>query len=104
MRQRDSQTPRQSLRKSEPQVPPGTHVPHHRHPAKPLDEKILQRIVVWNGLNGVRKQLDFKALFRDQSANQKIIRGTILDGLIAAESGDVRTRRDNRLSQRELDA
>src|SRR5260370_35962371 len=104
MSQRDGQTPGQSLRKSEPQVSPGTHVAHHRYPSKRLDKKIVQRIIVWNGLNGVRKQLDFKALLRDQSANEKVIRGAILDGLITPESGEVRARRDDRLSQRELDS
>src|SRR5713101_2880522 len=104
MSERDGQTPRQSLCKNEPQMSPWAHVPHHRHPAKPLDKKILQRIVVRNGLNGIRKQLDFKTLFRDQSANQKVIRGTIFDRLITPESGKVRARRDDRLSQHELDS
>src|SRR5260370_26235607 len=102
MRQRNNHAPWQSLGKSEAQVSPGTHVAHHRHPAKPLDKKILQRIAIRNGLHGIRQQLDFKALLGDQSANEKVVRGTVLDGLITTESGEVRPRRDDGLPQGEF--
>src|SRR6202022_3020735 len=102
MRQRNSKTPWQSLSKSEAQVSPGTHVAHHRHPAKPLDKKIFQRIAIRNGPHGIGQQLDFKALLGDQPADQKVIRGTVLDGLVTAESGEVRSGRDDGLPQGEF--
>src|SRR5712664_989941 len=102
MRQRNNQAPWQSLGKSEAQMSPGTHVAHHCHPAKPLDEKILQRITIRNGLHGIGQQLDFKALLGDQPANQKVIRRAILDGLVTPETGEVRPRRDDGLPQGEF--
>ena len=92
------------MRKGETEVSPGAHVAHHSHPAKPLDEKILHRIVIGNGLDGVREQLDFEALLRNQPADEKIISRTIFDGFVAAESSKVGARRDDRLSQSEFDS
>src|SRR5438477_12519709 len=83
---------------------PRTHVAHYGHPAKPLDEKRAWRIVIRDGLDGVRKQLDFKALLRNQPANEKIIGGTILDGFVAAESGEMGTSSDDCLSESEFDS
>src|SRR5438552_18002934 len=99
-----SETPGQSLGKSEPDMPPGTHMPHHRHPTKPLDKKILHCIAVRNGLDGVRKQLDLKTLLRDQPADEKIIGGAVLNGFVAAETGEVGARRDDRLPKSEFDS
>jgi len=56
MSQRNSQTPRQSLCKSKPHVPPRTHVAHHSHPTEPLAEERAGRIIVRYGLHRVRKQ------------------------------------------------
>ena len=83
---------------------PGTHVPHDGHPTEALTEKRAWRIVIRDGLDGVRKQLDFKALLRNQPANEKIIGGTILDGFVAAESCEMGTSRDDCLSESEFDS
>src|SRR5690242_74246 len=102
MSERNRKTPRQSLRESEPEMPPWAHVAHDGHPAKTLDEKVFQGIVVWDGTDGVWKQLDFETLLGNQAANEKIVSGTILDGLVAAESGKVLARGDDRLTESEL--
>src|SRR5260370_17750139 len=102
MRQRNNQATWQSLGKSEAQMSPGTHVFDHWYRGKALDEKILQRIGIRNGLHGMGQQFDFKALLGDQPANQKVIRRAILDGLVPPETGEVRPRRDDGLPQGEL--
>src|SRR5207302_10101499 len=104
MSQRNRQTPWKCLRESEAHMSPGTHVTHDGHPTEALTEKRAWRIVIRDGLDGVRKQLDFKALLRNQPANEKIIGGTILDGFVAAESGEMGTSRDDCLSESEFDS
>src|SRR5438552_18288248 len=89
MNQRNRQTPWKSLRESEAHMSPGTHVPHDGHPTEALTEKRAWRIVIRDGLDGVRKQHDFKALLRNQPANEKIIGGTIPDGFGDAETGEL---------------
>src|SRR5439155_26964894 len=95
MSQRNRQTPWKCLRESEPHMSPGTHVPHDGHPTEALTENRTWRIVIRDGLDGVRKQLDFKALLRNQPANEKIIGGTILDSFVAAATREMGTSRDD---------
>src|ERR1700694_5142168 len=104
MGESDGQTPWQTLRKSKPHMSPRTHVPHHRHPTYSLAEERAGRIIVWYGLHRVRKQFDFKALLRDQTANQKIVGGLVFNRLVSAKSSKVRTGGNNGRSQGELNS
>src|SRR6266436_3189619 len=99
-----SQTPWQTLRECKPHMSPRTHVPHHRHPTDSLAEEGAGRIIVWYGLHRVRKQFDFKALLRDQAANQKIIGRLVFNRFVSAKSSKVRTGCNNGRSQCELDS
>src|SRR5271165_1862251 len=57
-----NQRPRQSLGEDQPEMSPGTHMPHHRHPAQPLEDEFAQGPEVCDCLNRVRKQFDFISL------------------------------------------
>src|SRR5215831_8059806 len=79
MSEKHCQTPRQALCEHEADVAPRAHVAHHRQPAEALDEKAFQGIVVRNGLDGIRQQLDLVTLLRDVPADQQIVRRAVLD-------------------------
>src|SRR5580704_17638206 len=75
---------------------------HHRHPAQPLEEKFVERFKIGNRLDRVRQQLYFKTLSCNQSPDKQIVRGAVLNRGVAAESGEMLSRRHDRLSEGEL--
>src|SRR5215470_16792771 len=104
MREEHGKGPRQPLREDEAKVSPCAHVTHHRKPAQALDEQILERMVIRNGFNGVRQELDLIPLLSDVAPHQKIVCRLILDGLVSAERLEGGSRGNNRLAKSELDA
>ncbi len=96
--------PSQALRKYKTDVTPRAHVAHHRHPAQPFKEKLTQGVKISDRFNGIGQELHFKTLLRNQTADQQIVRGTILDRGVATESGEMFSRGDNGLSKGELDS
>src|SRR6266705_1605704 len=103
MRKKGRQAPWQPLRECQADMPPWTHVAHHRQPAEAFDEKIFEGVVIRNRFDGVRQQLDFITPLRDVPANQQVVCWTILDGLVASERFQTGPRRDNGLTKSELD-
>src|SRR5271155_2105511 len=83
---------------------PRAHVAHHRHPAQALEEKFAQGAKIGDRLHGIGQELHFKTLFCNQTANKEIIRGPVLNGGVAAESGEMFSRSHNCLAERELDS
>src|SRR5580692_3196889 len=75
---------------------------HHRHPAQPLEEKFVEGFKISHGLDGVRQKLHFETLPCNQSANEEIVSGAVLNSGVAAKSGEMLSRGHNRLSESEL--
>src|SRR5229473_2438336 len=66
-------------------MPPRAHVPHHDDPSQPLVEEFAHRVKVNNRLDAIRQQCNFVALLGNETAHEKIVRGTVLDRSVAAE-------------------
>src|ERR1044071_4454033 len=73
--------PRQSQGEEQTEVPPGAHVPHHRHPTQALQYQVTDGMEVGYGINPIPQQLHFIPLLGDQPPDQQIIPRTVLDRL-----------------------
>ena len=67
---------------------PWTHVAHHDHPAQAFENEVAHRVEVGDSIDPVPQQLHFVALFGDQSSDQQVVAGTILDGFESTEAFD----------------
>ncbi len=90
------------MSENQTEVPPRPHVAHDSHPAQALEEKFAQGTKVSDSFDGVGQQFDFETLFRDQAADEEIIRRTVRDGGVAAEACEMFARRDDCLAEGEL--
>ncbi len=82
----------------------GAYVAHHDQPAQTIVEEIAQRSVIRNGIDGVGEEFDPITLCGDHSADEQVVRGTILDALIAAEGCQMRAGGGDGGAERKLDS
>ena len=79
------------MSKDQAQVAGGAHMAHDHNPPQAFVKQIAERGVVGNGFDSVGKKLYLQALFRDETTDQKVVRGTIFKSFISAEKSEVRT-------------
>ncbi len=70
---------------------------HDGHPANAFVEQIVEGFEISHGLNHVGQEPDFQSLLSRQAPDVEVVRRPVFDDLIAAKSGNVLARSDNRL-------